>query len=224
MTIDPDHPPQFTFRDPNGKVIGAGPLDELMAYLPDSRARKDAEALILDAAIPAGRVAEINSRADAVIEREREVEAREDALRADAIRRIADGVLELTHRMDAFEQAQVRATLDSLPDPDHPQGLSRVEQAAQDDLEAVHEAPHPIDKEQLEAMLASERGADDADSGPGDLPNALQSPSAPLSEEEPTGLGTRSVQDARKRRFKEPKPRKGKDFPPQPVAISLNED
>jgi hypothetical protein len=26
---------RYTFRDPQGRVIGAAPLDELMAYLPD---------------------------------------------------------------------------------------------------------------------------------------------------------------------------------------------
>jgi hypothetical protein len=197
---------RFKFIDPQGKVIGAGPLDALMAYLPDSRARKDAEALIRDAAVAAGKVAAINARADAVIERERQVEEREDALRADAIRRFCDGVLELEHRMDAFEQRRIADELANLPDPDHPQNLSRAEQAQQDDLEAVHEAPHNYDRQVLEAMLASERGADDADSGPGDLPNELQPPSAPLSEEEPAGPGTHSVQDARKRRFKSRSP------------------
>jgi hypothetical protein len=232
MTADPDRPPQFTFRDPNGKVIGAGPLEELMAYLPDSRARKDAEALIRDAAIAVGRVAEINARADAVIERQREVEEREDALRADAIRRFADAVLELEHRLDALEQAQARATLDSLPDPDHPQGLSRAEQAAQDDLEAVHEAPHNFDKEQLEAMLAAERGAGDAAQSVGDLPPELNLPPQSgnfVAPEDPAGAGTRSVStgpqaDARRRRFREPKPLKGRDWPAQPISVSLNEE
>jgi hypothetical protein len=75
-----------------------------MAYLPDSRARKDAEALIRDAALAVGRIESINARADAVIERERAVEEREQALREDAIRRLADGVLDLEHRLDAFER------------------------------------------------------------------------------------------------------------------------
>ena len=207
---------RFKFIDPQGRVIGAGPLDQLMAYLPDSRARKDAEALIRDAALAVDRIESINARADAVIERE--VEAREGALHAEAIRRFADAVLELEHRVDAFEQAQASATLDVLPDPDHPQGLSR---AQQDDLEAVHEAPHSFDKEQLEAMRASERGREaDAAESVGDLPEELQTPPAPLSEEEPAGLGTR---DARKRKFREPKPRKGKVVA-QPISVSLTEE
>jgi hypothetical protein len=75
----------------------------------------------------------------------------------------------------------------------------------------------------LEAAL--EREADDADAGPGDPPNELQLPAAPLSEEEPAGLGTRSVQDKRRsRRFREPKSRRGKDFPPQPVSVSLTSE
>jgi hypothetical protein len=231
MTADPD-PPQFTFRDPAGKVVGAGKLEDLLAYLPGSRARKDAEALIRDAAIAIGRIESVNVRADAVIERERQVEEREQALREDAIRRFCDGVLELEHRLDAFEQAQARAALDALPDPDHPQGLSRAQQADDGDLEAPIAPSHNFDKQQLEAMLARDREADDADdAGPGDLPPELDLPAQSgnfVAPEDPAGTGTRSVAtgpsaDARwRRRHNEPRPRKGKDWPAQPIAISLN--
>jgi hypothetical protein len=210
---------RYRFIDPTGKEIGAGPLDELMAYLPDSRARKDAEQLIRDAAVAAGRVAEIDRRADAVIGREREVAERERALREDAVRRLTDAVLKLQHRLDRFERQQIEAELAALPDPDSPAPLRYGDHG---DLEPVGPS-HPADREVLEATLEHE--GDDADAGPGDLPNELQLPAAPLSEEEPAGLGTRGVQgDARKGRFRSPKPRKGQDFPPQPVAISLNSE
>jgi hypothetical protein len=135
-------------------------------------------------------------------------------------------VLELEHRLDAFEQAQARAVLDSLPDPDFPR-------AQQDDWlpPSTLETPNPTDKQQLEAMLASERGSDDADAGPGDLPPALDLPAQSgnfVAPEDPAGTGTRSVAtgpqaDARRRgRRNEPRPRKGRDWPAQPVAISLN--
>ena len=205
---------RFKFIDPQGRVIGAGPLDKLMAYLPDSRARKDAEQLLRDAAVAVGKVAEIDRRADAVAAQERRVAARERALREDAVRQLCDSADNLARRLDAYERAQVRAALDALPDPDDPRSHS-------DDLEAVHEPSHDFDKEQLEVTLASEREADDA--GPGDLPNELQLPAAPLSEESPGGLGTRSVQSD-KRRFRGPKPRRGRDWPAQPVAISLNSE
>jgi hypothetical protein len=209
---------RYRFIDPQGREIGAGPLDQLMAYLPDSRARKDAEQLLRDAAIAAGKVAEIDRRADAVEEREANVAAREDALRADAIRRLTDAVLKLQHRLDRFERQQIEAELAALPDPDSPAPLRYGDHG---DLEP-HEPSHDFDKEQLEAMLASEREHEADDAGMGDLPPELQLPAAPLSEEEPAGLGVRSVQDARK--FREPKPRKGRDWPAQPVSVSLNEE
>jgi hypothetical protein len=108
---------RYTFRDPEGKVIGAGPLDQLMAYLPDSRAREDAEQLLCAAATAAGRIAEIDRRADSVAEREREVAERERALQADAVQRLVDSIDDLAARLTSYEQAQARAALDALPDP-----------------------------------------------------------------------------------------------------------
>jgi hypothetical protein len=80
-------------------------------------------------------------------------------------------------------------------------------------------------------MLARDREADDADdTGPGDLPHELDLPAQSgsfVAPEDPAGTGTRSVAtgpqaDARKRRSREPRPRKGKDWPAQPISISLN--
>ena len=194
-------------------ALVVGGMDDVMENLPQTAARHrrlrqldEAEKRHL------GQIEAVNARVDSVLERERQVEEREQALREDAIRRFADGMLQLEHRLDAFEQAQARTALDALPDPDDPEHRSR---AQQDDLEAVHEAPHSFDKEQLEAMRASERGREaDAAESVGDLPEELQTPPAPLSEEEPAGLGTR---DARKRKFREPKPRKGK-IVAQPIS------
>ena len=78
-------------------------------------------------------------------------------------------------------------------------------------------------------MLASERGADDAAESVGDLPPELDTPPQSgnfVAPEDPAGAGTRSVStgpsaDARKRKFREPKPRKGRDWPAQPIAVSL---
>jgi hypothetical protein len=101
---------RYRFIDPAGKEIGAGPLDQLMAYLPDSRARKDAEALIRDAAIAVGRIESINARADAVIERERQVEEREQALREDAIRRLVGGRAGWSRHPQYAGRAQARVS------------------------------------------------------------------------------------------------------------------
>jgi hypothetical protein len=153
--------------------------------------------------------------------RQREVAARERALREDAVRAFCDSVDNLTQRLDQLEQRRIADELARLPDPDDPRSHS------DDDLEAVHEPSHDFDKEVREATL--EREADDADGGPGDLPPELDLPAQSgnfVAPEDPLGAGTRSVAtgpqaDARKRRFREPKPRRGRDFPPQPIAVSL---
>ena len=222
MTADPDRPPMFRLLDPHGVEIAKGSMSAVSELILDSKSRKAAEALLRDAAVAVGTIDSINSRADAVIEREREVAERERALQADHVQALVDSIDDLAARLDAHEQAMVADALARLPDPDHPQGLSR---AQQDDLEAVHKPSHDFDREQLAAVLARGREADDADS-PGDLPAGLQPPAAPLSAEEPSGLGTRTVAsaDTRRRRFREPRPRRGKDWPAQPVAVSLNED
>jgi hypothetical protein len=200
---------RFKFIDPQGRVIGSGPLDELLAHLPSSRERKDAEQLIRDAAVAAGKVAEIDRRADAVAAQERQVAARERALREDAVRTFCDSVDSLARRLDQLEQRRIEAELAALPDPDSP-GPLRHDHGELEPLEPSH----PADREVLEAQREA-----DTDAGPADLPNELQLPSAPLSEAEPAGLGVRSTQDARTRRFREPKPRKGRDWPA--LAVSL---
>jgi hypothetical protein len=217
---------RYRFIDPTGKEIGAGPLDELMAYLPDSRARKDAEQLIRDAAVAVGKVEAVNARVDSVLEREREVAERERALHDAAVRALCDSIDDLAGRLDAYERAQARAVLDSLPDPDHPQGLSR---AQQDDWlpPSRLEAPHPTDKQQLEALLARDREADDADdAGPGDLPPELDLPAQSgnfVAPEDPAGTGTRSVSTGPQADARKPRPRKGK-IVPQPISVSLSEE
>jgi hypothetical protein len=149
-----DRPPQFRLTGPDGAVIAVGSMNALMERVVDSRARKDAEGLLRDAAVAAGRVAEIDARVDAVIEREREVAEREQALCDDAIRRLIDGILKLEHRLDAFEQRRIADELARLPDPDSPEPL----RDDHGDLEPL--APsHPVDKEELEAIssLSSDR-------------------------------------------------------------------
>jgi hypothetical protein len=210
-------------------ALVVGGMDDVMENLPQTAARHrrlrqldEAEKRHL------GQIEAVNARVDSVLERERQVEEREQALREDAIRRLADGMLRLGRRLDAFEQAQARAALDALPDPDHPQGLSR---AQQDDWlpPSTLEAPHPTDKAQLEATIARDREADDAAESVGDLPPELDTPPQSgnfVAPEDPAGTGTRSVAtgpqaDARRRRSREPKPRKGRDWPAQPIAVSL---
>jgi hypothetical protein len=210
---DPNRP-QFKLTAPDGSIIAVGDMAAVTEPILGSKSRKAAEALLRDAAVAVGTIDSINSRADAVIEREREVAAAERRLQADAVQRFCDSIDDLAARLDTYERAMVADALARLPDPDDPRS-----HADHGELEP-HGPSHPADREVLEATL--EREADDADAGPGDLPSELQLPAAPLSAEEPGGLGVRGVQDKRRsRRFRAPTPRKGRDWPAQPIAVSL---
>jgi hypothetical protein len=184
-------------------AIAVGPLSMAMEYLPQSHARDKREQQAADLEARALRtVAVVNSRADAVIERERKVKAQADAARAimsDAIHRFADDVLALRHRLDRIEQRKIADALRNLPDGDHPQGLSK---AQQDDLEAVIEPSAERDRRELaEVEEAIKSGADDA--GPGDLPPELEIGAPPPLGSYPT-LGREPPRIA------------------QPTAVSLN--
>jgi hypothetical protein len=116
-------------------------------------------------------VADANIRADAVIAHERKVRAQADAARSimsDAIHRFAGDVLKLSHRFDQFEQRRIADALRDLPDADHPEGLSK---AAQDDLEAICEAPGPKHREREQELAEAEDVI--GDQNPGDLPREL---------------------------------------------------
>jgi hypothetical protein len=218
MTADPDRLPMFRLLDPQGVEIAKGSMSAVSELILDSKSRKAAEALLRDAAVAVGTIDSINSRADAVIERERQIAAAERRLQADRVQALVDSIDDLATRLDAHEQARIADELARLPDPDDPRSHS-------DDLEAVHEPSHDFDKEVLEATL--EREADDADGGPGDLPPELDLPAQSgnfVAPEDPLGAGTRAVStvpSADARRFKEPKPRKGRDWPAQPISVSL---
>jgi hypothetical protein len=137
----------------NGVEIATGPLSLLDEAV---RARSTAEGAIAAAARAAGQMARIQARSDALDLKERDLEQREDACRvmqADAVRRFADSVLELKHRFDRFEQRRIADALRDLPDTDHPEGLSK---AAQDDLEAICEAPGPRHRERERELAEAE--------------------------------------------------------------------
>jgi hypothetical protein len=160
-----DHPPSFRFIDHNGTEIANGPLSLLDEAL---RARSTAEGAIAAAARAAGQMARIQARADALDQKEHELEQREDACRAiqaDAMRRFVDDVLKLSHRFDKFEQRSIQAKIDALPDPDRP-----------DDGDL--EAPKPAKPEPDDGALEVEESKSEAetaigDQNPGDLPEGL---------------------------------------------------
>jgi hypothetical protein len=163
-----DYPDRFAIVPlPDGpapaNAIAVGPLSMAMEYLPQSHARdkreREADSLTMRALKT---VADVNLRADAVIEREREVRAQADAAQAimsDAVRRFVDDVIKLGHRFDEFERRSIQAKLDALPNPD----------AAPDDGDLEVKPA----KTEVETVLG--------DQNPGDLPNELETgaPSPP---------------------------------------------
>jgi hypothetical protein len=160
-------------------AIAVGPLAMAMEYLPQSHARDKRERQAADVEMRALKtIAAANMRADSVIAREHAVAAREDAAAvaiADAVRRFHADALELLHRLDRMERARLDAAMSKLPDGDHPQGLSPVQQ---DNLPpAVLEPSGPEDDKQLDVVLGRERG----DQSPGDLPSELEAKAPPPS-------------------------------------------
>jgi hypothetical protein len=154
-------------------AIAVGPLSMAMEYLPQSHARDKREQQAADLEARALlTVAVVNSRADAVIERERKVKAQADAAQAimsDAIHRFADRVLELSHRLDRIERQQIADALAGLPDRDDPQGRSATEQLVATDYLPPSPLPPPHgDDREVETVLERERGDQ------GDLPTKLQ--------------------------------------------------
>jgi hypothetical protein len=185
---------------PEALVVGG--LDDVMSYLPQTVAREKREREADNLAMQALKtVADANLRADAVIAHEREVKAREDAARAimsDAIHRFAEDVLELGHRVDAFEQRKIADAIATLPDSDDPEGRSKAEQQAEaDNLPPAPLPPPHGDEQEVETVLERERGDQ------GDLPEKLQRGA-------PAPLGSY--------------PTLGREPPqvPQPTAVSLN--
>jgi hypothetical protein len=158
-----DRPPSFRFIDHNGVEIASGPLSLIDEAL---RARSTAEGAIAAAARAAGQMARIEARADSLDLKEHELEQREDAARAimsDGIRRFANDVLKLSHRFDEFEQRQIQAKLDALPDPDRPADDGDLE------VKLAKTEPDDGDFEVKEAKTEVETVLGDQ----GDLPNKL---------------------------------------------------
>jgi hypothetical protein len=154
-----DRPASFRFIGPDGAEIANGPLSLLDEAL---RARSTAEGAIAAAARAAGQMARIEARSDALDRKERDLERREDACRAiqsDAIRRFADGVLELRHRLDRIERQRIADALRDLPDSDDPEGRSENQRLAEADYLSPAPLPPPHgDEQEVETVLERERG------------------------------------------------------------------
>jgi hypothetical protein len=164
----PDGPP------PAG-AIAVGPLSTVMEYIPQSLAREKREREADNLAMRSLKIAaDVHLRADAVIERERQVKAQADAAQAvmsDAIHRFAGDVLKLQHRLDRIEQQKIADALRDLPNPD----------AAPDDGDLEVKGA----KSEAETVLG--------DQNPGDLPEGLQAGAPPPLGSYPT-MGQESPQ------------------------------
>src|SRR6516164_9178342 len=85
---------------PPANAIMHGSMSAVMERVADSKARKDAEAVIARA-----------GQAAAELEQQQQ---REQQIVADGVRKFADGILELTHRLDQLEQErETRRALDA---------------------------------------------------------------------------------------------------------------
>jgi hypothetical protein len=133
---------------PPANAIMHGSMSAVMERVADSKARSEATALIRRAA-------------DAAAELKQQQE-REQAAADDGVRKIADGILKLTHRLDQLEQErETRRALDAAtevteqmlaiprdaPDPEAPADETP---APTGELTTIPPS-HPADKEQLAA-------------------------------------------------------------------------
>jgi hypothetical protein len=183
------------------EAIVVGGLSDVMSYLPQTVAREQREKQLVEAESRLTRRADgIQLRAEEVVEREREASkqmAEARAIQSDAIRRFAGDVLELSHRLDRFEQQKIADALRELPDSDDPEGRSENQQQAEADNLPPGPLPPPHGDEQ-EAEVVLER--DDQ----GGLPEELEHGAPP-----PPGNYAFHPVDEPPRQV------------PQPIAVSL---
>ena len=133
---------------PPQNAIAHGSMSAVMERVADSKARTEAEKVIARA-----------GQAAAELEQQQQ---REQQIVADGVRKFADGILELTHRLDQLEQErETRRALDAAtevtqqmlaipkdaPDPEAPADETPAPTGE------LHDVPpsHPADKEQLAA-------------------------------------------------------------------------
>jgi len=188
---------------PPANAIMHGSMSAVMERVADSKARKEAEAVIARAA-------------DAAAELEQQ-QQREQAAIDDGVRKIADGILELTHRLDQLEQErETRRALDAATEVT--QQMLAIPKDAPDPEAPADETPapageltvippsHPEDKEQLAASEDQ-----------GNLPEELLEGAPPETGNYPT---LEAPNDARRRA--RPYKRAPQTYPQ--VAVSLTSE
>jgi hypothetical protein len=153
------------YGKPPAEAIMHGPLSAVMEHVLGSKARADALALV--------------ARADEAAAEEREREQREQEILSDGIRAVADGIQQLSRRLDALVRSR-----------DARRRLDFASEATREMLELPKDAP---------ADFASEPGGELHSVGPedpekhqpeaddqGDLPRELERGAPPMLGTEPT--------------------------------------
>jgi hypothetical protein len=188
---------------PPQNAIAHGSMSAVMERVADSKARKDAEAVIARAGQAAAELEQHQQREQAAVD--------------DGVRKIADSILKLTHRIDQLEQEretrralnaatevtqQMLAIPKDAPDPEAPD--DEFTPAPGGELSPLPPS-HPEDKEQLAASEDQ-----------GNLPPERLEGAPPPSGTAPT-IG---FEDARRSRAR---PYKTAPHTYPQVAVSLNE-
>jgi hypothetical protein len=176
------------YGKPPADAIAHGPMSAVMQHVLSSRARAEALALV--------------KRADAAAEEERRRAQREQQIFSEGIRAIADGIGQLSRRLDEIERSRdARRRLDAASEATK-QMLELPKDAADLDLSA-DDTPAPSGElRPLEAPTAHQPETDDQ----GALPRQLERGAPPQTGNYPT------LEDLPRKQV------------PQPVAISLNKE
>jgi hypothetical protein len=170
----------FRLTDPHGNIIARGSLSALLERVNQSVPRMNAEQAIAAAARAIQRERDDAARADALDQRERDIEERERQAFADRISRFADGVKAVARRMDALEQRQADATLaEEIKQADEALRALRDE----GDLDGIKVAPNLRDAEKIEAYGGNSEAEGAIEKGD-QLPSG-GSPSVPERAPEP---------------------------------------
>src|SRR5262249_22604866 len=182
---------------PPQNAIAHGSMSAVMERVADSKARSEATALIRRAA-------------DAAVELKQQQE-REQAAVDDGVRKIADGILELTHRLDQLErERETRRALDAATEVT--QQMLAIPKDAPDPEASTDETPAPAGE--LTVIADKEQLAASEDQG--NLPEELLEGAPPEIGNYPT---LEAPNDAR--RHARPYKRAPQSYPQ--VAVSLNE-
>jgi hypothetical protein len=172
---------QFKLLGPDGQIIACGSLNAVTQPILGSKSRADALDLI--------------KRADAAAEQEREREQQERVVVAEGARALADGIAQLSRRLDALVQSR-----------DARRRLDAVSEATRHMLELPKDPPEldlsdntPAPSGELRPLQAKDPPEHDPTADDqGDLPRELERGAPPMLGTEPT------IEDPPRRQVSQP--------------------